>query len=517
MKRALVSVTDKSGIVDFVRQLHDFGVEIISTGGTARVLRDAGIPVIGVSEVTGSPEIFGGRVKTLHPKITGGILFRRDNESDCREAEENGIDGIDLVVVNLYDFASKVAEPGVSDDDAIESIDIGGPTLIRSTAKNWKYTAILTSSSQYDAIIEELSNTRTLSDETRRKLASDAFELTAKYDSMISDWFANSGDDSKDDMPNKVTFHLNKQQSMRYGENPQQKAAFYTLAGEEGCGLSSCKQLHGKKLSFNNMIDADIALLMPYEFDEPCVSILKHTTPCGVGTGATIAEAEAFARACDPLSAFGGIIGMNRICDEQTAEQINKAFTEVIVAPGYTPEALQLLTKKKNVRILEAPSSVLAYDGFDLRRVTGGALLQQKDFGFPELKDVKVVTDREPTEEEWNALLFGWKVVKYVKSNAVLFAGVGRTLGIGAGQMSRVDAVKIATMKAEEAKLDLKGSALASDAYFPFADGLLEAVNAGATAVIQPGGSIRDQEVIDAANERNVAMVVTGRRHFRHA
>jgi len=516
IQRALISVTDKSGLAELGKVLQDKGVEILSTGGTGKALADAGIKFTEVADYTGFPEIFGGRVKTLQPTIAGGILMRRDDDGDIKQAEEHKVFPIDLVVVNLYAFEDTVAKEGVSDSQAIEAIDIGGPTLIRAAAKNHKFVGVLTSPDQYGTVAEEISEHGGLSLETMRRLAAEAFEHTAQYDRAIANWFANSEEEDKL-LPNKITFNLTKKQGMRYGENPHQGAAYYGLAEEENIGISACKQLHGKKLSFNNLIDADIALTLPFEFDEPACAILKHTTPSGVGIGTNIAEAEAAARACDPLSAFGGIVGMNRECDEQTALQISKAFTEVIVAPSYTEEALKILTKKKMQRILVAPPEAATPSGYDVRRVAGGMLLQMRDYGFPELDELKVVTDRQPTEDEWRSLKFGWIVCKYVKSNAVLFARHGATLGLGAGQMSRVDAVQVAAMKAKDTGLDLKDSILASDAFFPFPDGLLAAVDAGATAVIQPGGSVRDQEVIDAANERGVAMIMTGRRHFRHA
>ena len=521
IRRALMSVTDKSGLVEFARPLVEAGVEILSTGGTGKALAEAGIAFTEVSKATGFPEIFGGRVKTLHPKIHGGILMRRGNPDDTAQAEEQGIAQIDLVVVNLYQFEKTVAKEGVTFQQAIEAIDIGGPGMIRAAAKNHASVAVVTSPEQYTSVLEEFQQQGGVSDTTLRSLAAQAFEHTARYDRAIADWFLGQVETpaqaEKEDFPTTVRLNLTRQQSLRYGENPHQGAAFYRLDGEEQIGIAACKQLHGKELSFNNLIDADIALSLPYEFDEPAVAILKHTTPSGVAIGGTIAEAEAMARVCDPLSAFGGIVGMNRICDLQTAQQIDKAFTEVIVAPGYSEEALELLVKKKNRRLLVAPKEAARPQGWDIRRVAGGLLVQDRDAGFPELEELKVVTKRQPNESEWRSLKFGWVVCKYVKSNAVLFAREGATLGLGAGQMSRVDAVQVAAMKAHDMKIDLSDSVLASDAYFPFPDGLLAAVDAGATAVIQPGGSVRDQEVIDAADERGITMVVTGRRHFRHA
>lgn len=520
IKRALMSVTDKSGLTDFAKPLADAGVEILSTGGTGKALAEAGIPFVEVSKATGFPEIFGGRVKTLHPKIHGGILMRRGNGDDAAQATEQGIDQIDLVVVNLYQFEKTVANEGVTFQQAIEAIDIGGPGMIRAAAKNHAAVAVVTSPDQYALVLAEIQQQGGLRDTTLRTLAAKAFEHTASYDRAIADWFASQVEtvsDKDNAFPETVRINLTKQQSLRYGENPHQGAAFYRMQGEEQLGVAACEQLHGKELSFNNLIDADIALSMPYEFDEPAVAILKHTTPSGVAIGGTIAEAEAMARACDPLSAFGGIVGMNRPCDLETAQQIDKAFTEVIVAPSYTDDALELLKKKKNRRLLVAPKEAAKPFGWDIRRVAGGVLVQDRDAGFPELDELKVVTKRQPTESEWRSLKFGWIVCKYVKSNAVLFAREGATLGLGAGQMSRVDAVQVAAMKAADAQIDLADSILASDAFFPFPDGLMAAVNAGATAVIQPGGSVRDDEVIAAADEAGVTMVLTGRRHFRHA
>jgi len=520
VRRALMSVTDKSGLVEFARPLAEMGVEILSTGGTGKALSDAGVPFVEVSKETGFPEIFGGRVKTLHPRIHGGILMRRGNPDDATQAKEQGIKPIDLVVVNLYQFEKTVAREGVTFEQAVEAIDIGGPGMIRAAAKNHDAVAVLTSPDQYEAVLAEIRDQGGLSKSTLRTLAARAFEHTANYDRAIADWFTHqtaSAEEEAEAFPSTVRLNLLRQQALRYGENPHQGAAFYRLQGEEAVGIAACKQLHGKELSFNNLIDADIALSLPWEFEEPAVAILKHTTPSGVAIGSTLAEAEARARFCDPLSAFGGIVGMNRICDLETAEQINKAFTEVIVAPGYTEEALALLTKKKNLRLLQAPREAARSQGWDIRRVAGGLLVQDRDSGFPELDELKVVTKRQPTEEEWRSLRFGWVVCKYVKSNAVLFAHNGATLGLGAGQMSRVDAVHVAAWKAGEAGIDLAGSVLASDAFFPFPDGLLAAVDAGASAVIQPGGSVKDAEVITAADDRGVAMVLTGRRHFRHA
>ncbi len=525
IRRALISVTDKTGIEEMARLLAKLDVEILSTGGTGKALKAAEVPFTEVGAFTGFPEIFAGRVKTLQPRIFGGILFRRDRPDDLVEAEKHTIQPIDLVIVNLYPFEETVARKGVTPVQAIESIDIGGPSLIRAAAKNHKFVGVVTSPSQYPEIMAELAaNKGALSHRTRNRLAAFAFEHTARYDRAIADWFLEHAEGREaqketvdERFPTAMSGHMIRHQVLRYGENPHQMGAFYRLANEAGIGLSACEQIHGKELSFNNLIDADIALELPYDFDEPAVAILKHTTPSGVAVGKTLAEAEAAARACDPISAYGGIVGMNRPCDAATAEQISKAFTEVIVAPGYDEDALKILKKKKNLRLLTAPATAAKSVGYDVRRVAGGLLLQDRDAGYPELQELKVVTKRQPSPEEWDAMAFAWIVVKYVKSNAVLFAQNGATLGIGAGQMSRVDAVHLAVWKAGQQETDLKGSVLASDAFFPFADGLIAAADAGATAVIQPGGSVRDEEVIAAADERGIAMVFTGCRHFRHA
>ncbi len=528
IKRALISVTDKARLGDLAKALTEKNIQIISTGGTAKAIRDAGYEVMDVSALTGYPEVFGGRFKTLHPKVHGGILMRRDNAEDLDEAKQQAIHPIDLVVINLYEFEKTAADASKSPEQIIEQIDIGGPGMIRAAAKNHKFVGVVTSVDQYDTVIAQLSESGGLQDATRRQFAADAFEMTARYDRHISDWFMtkyigeteknlDAPADGESTWPAKMQLNFNLQQTMRYGENPHQAAAFYRMEGEEERGVAACEQLHGKELSFNNLIDADIALLMPFEFDQPAVAILKHTTPSGVGVGDNLAEAEAKARACDPLSAFGGIVGMNRTCDLATAQQINKAFTEVIVAPGYDDDALALLKKKKNLRLLVAPAAAAQPFGHDFRRVAGGLLVQDRDAGFPELDGWKVVTERQPSDQEFADLKFGWIVCKYVKSNAVCFVRHGATLGMGAGQMSRVDAVHLAHWKAQQTGLELSDSVLASDAFFPFPDGLLAAADAGATTIIQPGGSVRDQEVIDAANERGIAMIFTGRRHFRHA
>ena len=522
VRRALISVTDKREIARFADGLASGGVEILSSGGTGKVLAEAEVPFTEIAEYVGFPELLGGRLKTLHPLILGGILYRRGHRRDEQEIEAHCIRPLDLVVVNLYAFEETVARGDIDPMQAVEAIDIGGPSLIRAAAKNHAHVAVVTSPDQYAGVLEEIETSGGVDETTRRRLAADAFALTARYDRAIAGWFdaqvEGTGEARRSEtFPESIDLHLTRQQSMRYGENPHQSAAFYLLADEQGAGLAACRQLHGKKLSFNNMIDADIALSLPCEFDRPCVAILKHSTPCGVAVAETVAEAEAAARACDPLSTFGGIIGMNRTCNGETASRISKAFTEVVIAPGYTEEALEILKKKRNLRLLETTGDTSRPVGYDLRRVSGGLLVQTRDTHFPEFDELRVVTRRKPTEEELAALRFAWVVCKYVKSNAVLFASEGRTLGLGAGQMSRVDAVHVAAWKAAEAGLDLKGSVLASDAFFPFPDGLEKAVEAGAVAVIQPGGSVRDQEVIDAADRLGVAMLFTGRRHFRHA
>lgn len=520
--RALLSVYDKTGIVDFARRLAESNVEIISTGGTARTLREAEIPVIDISEVTGFPEMMDGRVKTLHPKIHGALLGVTDNPEHQAAMTEHDITPIDLIVVNLYPFEQTVANPDSTPEEIIEQIDIGGPAMIRSASKNYRYTAVVTNPARYDGLIEEMrSHDMGLSEETRRVLAGEAFARTAEYDAHIARYFAEGatagsdttaeGSEEREGMEGfDIVFPAD--QALRYGENPHQNAALY------GGFTGIFRQLHGKELSYNNILDIDAAAKLATEFTEPTVVIVKHNNPCGVGSDERLVRAWEKAFATDTQSPFGGIIAVNRPLDIETARAIDEIFTEVLIAPEYTEEALELLEKKKNRRLIGVDYAALraSFAAPQIRSVAGGILVQDTDNELYEKEGLKVVTEREPTDEEMRAMLFAWRTAKHVKSNAIVYAAPDRTLGIGAGQMSRVDSAMIAARKAEIAGLSLKGCAVASDAFFPFPDGLLEAVGAGATAAIQPGGSIRDQEVIDTANEKGIAMIFTGMRHFRH-
>ena len=515
--RALISVFDKTGVTDLARVLREEGVEIISTGGTAKALNAAGIPTRSVSEITGFPEILDGRVKTLNPRIFGGLLARREDETHRQQLQTHGIETIDLVVVNLYPFEETVAKPGVTLTEALEHIDIGGPAMIRAAAKNFPHVAVLTSPEQYEPFLEEFKHAKgEISLERRRRLAAEAFQRTSAYDSAIASFLAVESQEEST-FPATLVRQFQKVCDLRYGENPHQGAAAYRIAGEARQGVLSAEQLHGKELSFNNMLDLDTALNLVRQFEAPCAVIIKHTNPCGVATGATLQQAYADARATDPVSAFGSIIGFNRPVDVETAQEIASTFVEAIIAPDYAADALKVLTGKKNLRLLRSPEVTAPPTGqWDLKRIQGGVLFQDQD--LHDLRDIefKVVTQRQPTEAEWAAMKFGWRVAKWVKSNAIVFAAEHRTIGIGAGQMSRVDSAKIAVEKARSFGLPLEGTALASDAFFPFRDGVDVAAEAGATAVIQPGGSIRDDEVVAAADERNLAMVFTGIRHFRH-
>jgi len=509
IKRALISVSDKKGIIEFAKGLKEFGVEIISTGGTYNVLLNAGIEVKSVSDVTNFPEILDGRVKTLHPAIHGAILAVLDNASHVNQLRDHNIEPIDLVVVNLYPFEQTISAENVRLDDAIEQIDIGGPAMVRSAAKNFKYTAIVVNPSLYGVILEEMrEHDGALTLHTRFQLACRAFQHTAHYDTVIASYLA--GLMPEKTLPDSITISMSKEFAMRYGENPHQRAALYGKFGEH------FQKLHGKELSYNNVLDINAASLLSAEFNEPTVVIVKHNNPCGVASASTLLEAYKKALATDPKSAFGGIVCVNRPLDLSTAESINEIFTEVIIAPEFEHGVLEFLTRKKDRRIIRLTSNLRKIWELDIRKVIGGLLVQEPDQHRLHPSELKVVTERKPTDQEMNAMLFAWKVVKHVKSNAIVYAVEDRTLGIGAGQMSRVDASKIAVMKANEAGLRLEGSVVASDAFFPFADGLIEAIKAGATAVIQPGGSVRDAEVIKAANDHNIAMVFTGIRHFRH-
>ncbi len=517
IRRAIISVSDKSGIVMFAKGLVQLGVEILSTGGTAKTLRDNDIPVKEISEYTGFPEMLDGRVKTLHPKIHGGLLGQRSRAEHMAKMKEYGITPIDLVVVNLYPFEATVAKDDCTLEEAIENIDIGGPTMLRSAAKNYPDVTVIVDPEDYESVLSELKEKGEVSIETNFRLAKKVFQHTARYDGAISNYLGLIKNGKKvTSFPETFTFQVKKVQELRYGENPHQKAAFYCEYFFKEPSVSNSIQLHGKELSFNNILDLDSAFETVKEFEEPAAVIIKHNNPCGVAiSSSSLAEAFRKAKDCDPVSAFGGVVGFNREIDEDTAKEMFEIFLEVIIAPGFRPEALEVLKKKKDLRILQSPplKSLFQRGGFDLRKVVGGLLVQDRDLGNVSIDQWRVVTKRSPTEEEKRAMAFGWKVAKHVKSNAIVLCREDRTIGIGAGQMSRVDSTRLAVMKAQSST---KGCALASDAMFPFRDGVDTGAEAGATAIIQPGGSIRDDEVIAAADEHNIAMVFTGIRHFRH-
>jgi len=516
IQRAILSVTDKTGLVDFARKLAGMGVELVSTGGTAKLLRDSEVHVKDISELTGFPEMLDGRVKTLHPKVHGGILHRRESASHLSAVAEHGIQPIDMVVVNLYQFEKTASKPGVHFEELIENIDIGGPSMIRSAAKNFEDVAVVTSPADYDAIAEEMARSGgALSEATKWRLAQKAFATTAAYDSAIASTLervsANGHFElhkSDEGFPQNLRLSFNKVTDLRYGENPHQKAAMYSDGS--GAGVANGRQIQGKELSYNNIVDLQAAWDVAQEFDEPVCAIIKHTNPCGTATGATLLEAYKKALACDPVSAFGGVIGVNRPVDGAAAEEMAKLFLEVIAAPRFEEAAKAHFAGKKNLRLVEI---VDAPQRWVLKNVSGGILVQDADVRPLTEADLKVVTKRPPTPEEKRALLFAWKVAKHVKSNAILYARDGQTVGVGAGQMSRVDSCKIGAMKAV---LPLKGTVAASDAFFPFPDGVEEIAKAGASAIIQPGGSVRDEEVIAAADRLGLAMIFTGVRHFRH-
>ncbi|MFZ5516418.1 MAG: bifunctional phosphoribosylaminoimidazolecarboxamide formyltransferase/IMP cyclohydrolase [Candidatus Zhuqueibacterota bacterium] len=515
MKRVLISVYDKQGIVEFARFLKQFDMDIISTGGTSKLLKQNGIPCLSVSEITGAPEMLDGRVKTLHPKIHGAILAKRDNKDHMAQLKEHGMALIDMVVINLYPFESVVSKPNVELSEALENIDIGGPTMVRAAAKNFKSVAVVISPSQYQAVMDHMSqHSGELSDALRKTLAIEAFRLTHLYDGAITRYLQSL--ESGAAYPKNIVLSFEKIQDLRYGENPHQSAAFYRELGSNSSGITNLEQLHGKELSYNNIMDLDAVVKMVHTFGEPCSVIVKHSNPCGVAIGENICSAFEKAFATDSVSAFGGIFGFNRPVDLKTAELLKDIFIEVIVAPAYEPDALQVLSKKKNVRLLKLELGQTLPKENNYRKVAGGLLIQSEDIKSIDDIEFKVVSNRQPTPDEWAALKFGWRVVKWVKSNAVIFCRSDRTIGIGAGQMSRVDSSRFAVDKASRANLDLTSTAVASDAFFPFRDGVDAAAEAGATAVIQPGGSVRDDEVIQAANELNLAMVFTGVRHFRH-
>ncbi len=519
---ALISVSDKTGILEFAAALHALGVKLISTGGTAKLLAEQGLPVTEVAQLTGFPEMLDGRVKTLHPKVHGGLLARRDTPEHMAALKAHDIATIDLLVVNLYPFEATVAKAGCTLEDAIENIDIGGPAMVRSAAKNWKDVGVITDAAQYAGVLSELQADGKLTDATKFALSVAAFNRISNYDGAISDYLSSiQTDGSHAPFPGQVNSRFVKLQDLRYGENPHQQAAFYRDIHPAAGSLVTAKQLQGKELSYNNIADADAAweCVKSFAGGTPACVIVKHANPCGVAVGGSAQEAYSKALQTDPTSAFGGIIALNCTLDEATAQLIAKQFVEVLMAPAYTPEALAVFKSKVNVRILQIE---LPADGnrgsnaMDIKRVSSGLLMQTADNHELALSDLKVVTKVQPTEQQLQDLLFAWKVAKYVKSNAIVFCANGMTMGVGAGQMSRLDSARIASIKAQHAGLSLQGTAVASDAFFPFRDGLDVVVDAGATCVIQPGGSMRDQEVIDAANERGVAMVFSGVRHFRH-
>ncbi|MDA8233431.1 MAG: bifunctional phosphoribosylaminoimidazolecarboxamide formyltransferase/IMP cyclohydrolase [Clostridia bacterium] len=514
VKRALISVSNKAGVVEFARGLADLGVELISTGGTFKTIKEAGVPVKYVTEVTGFPEILDGRVKTLNPKIHGGILARRVPEH-LKQLEEHGIGTIDLVAVNLYPFKETISKPNVTLEDAIENIDIGGPAMVRASAKNYEGVVIVVNPNSYGQILDYLKSSGDVPNDVRLKLSAEAFGHTAEYDSLITGYLSSlAGEEEKEIFPETLKPVFSKVQDLRYGENPHQKAVFYRDNYVTGACVGNARQLHGKELSFNNIMDINSAFELVREFQDPAAVIIKHNNPCGTAWAANLHEAYVKAFTADEVSAFGGIVGLNRPVDGATAGEINKTFIEAVIAPGYTPEALEILKKKENLRILEtgAMEANLGAD-WDMKKVNGGLLIQEVDRGEVKPEELKVVSEKQPTPEQLKELLFAWKVVKHVKSNAIVVTKDGRTIGVGAGQMNRVGSAKIAFEQAGE---KAQGAVLASDAFFPFRDTIDEAAKAGITAIIQPGGSMRDEESIQAANEHGLVMIFTGMRHFKH-
>lgn len=513
IKRVLISVSDKTGVEALAGRLHDMGVEIISTGGTAKALEKAGIPVTNVSDVTGFPECLDGRVKTLDPHIHAGILAMRDNPQHMEQLNKLGIKPIDMVVINLYPFRRTIAKPDVTLAEAIENIDIGGPTMLRAAAKNYQDVAVLTDPADYESVLAEIEQTGDVSRETKFRLAAKVFQLTAHYDAMIAQYLKQQRGDASFEPVFTMTFE--KAQDMRYGENPHQHAVFYREIGDNTGTLAAAKQLHGKELSFNNINDANGALMLLKEFTEPTVVAAKHANPCGVATANTIHEAYVKAYEADPVSIFGGIVAANREIDEATAQEINKTFIEIVMAPSYTPGALKVLESKKNIRILAIDdiSKPLPADALDMKKVAGGLLVQTIDDQLLNDEDLKVVTKAKPTAQQMEDLIFAWKVVKYTKSNGIAIAKDKQSLGIGPGQVNRIWAVEHAITRSGD---KVRGAVLASDAFFPFSDCVEAAGKAGIAAIIQPGGSIRDQESIDMADKYGIAMVFTGMRHFRH-
>ena len=521
VERALISVFDKTGIGEFAKRLAALRIEILSTGGTSKLLREAGVAVRDVSDFTGWPEMLGGRVKTLHPKVHGGLLYRRKHPEDQKQAAEHGIAPIDLVVVNLYPFEATAARAGLTAEELIENIDIGGPTMLRSAAKNFESVTVVCDPADYDRVASELEASRETSLPTRLDLARKVFAVTSAYDGMIttelervSATSANVELTAKPVLPERVHIALRRQQELRYGENPHQAAALYVPAGRAPEGLAAAKQLQGKELSYNNFVDLEAARSLAAEFRNPAAVIIKHNNPCGTAEQETLRDAYLKAYAGDPVSAFGGVLAFNRVVDAATAEEVAKLFVECIAAPGFDERAKSIFAAKKNLRLLELPANGLEPEReLQLKRIFGGMLVQQPDLGEIQDTELRTVTKRVPTAEEMHTMRFAWKVSKHVKSNAIVFARDSATLGVGAGQMSRVDSVKIAVMKAQTS---LQGTVVASDAFFPFPDGVEEAAKAGATAVIQPGGSVRDNDVIAAADRLGLAMVFTGIRHFLH-
>jgi phosphoribosylaminoimidazolecarboxamide formyltransferase / IMP cyclohydrolase len=521
VERALLSVFDKTGIVDFARKLAALKIEILSTGGTATLLRGQDVPVRDVSEFTGWPEMLGGRVKTLHPKVHGGLLYRRNHGEDQRQAKEHGLAPIDLVAVNLYPFEETAAKGYLTPEELIENIDIGGPTMLRSAAKNFESVTVVSDPADYDRVAAELESQRETSLGLRLELARKVFAVTSRYDGLITtnlERLSQLGDklevQAKPVLPERVHLALHRKQELRYGENPHQAAALYVPAGRPPEGLAAAKQWQGKELSYNNYVDLEAARSLVAEFERPAAVIIKHNNPCGAAEQKTLVDAYVKAFACDPLSAFGGVLAFNHIVDAVTAEEVVKLFVECIVAPGFADRAQEIFAAKKNLRLLQLPQRGLDQDtALQLKRIFGGMLVQQADLGSLEGRELKVVSKRAPSDAELTDLRFAWKVCKHVKSNAIVFARERATVGVGAGQMSRVDSVKIAVAKAQRS---LQGTVVASDAFFPFPDGVEEAARAGATAVIQPGGSVKDPDVIATADRLGLAMVFTGMRHFLH-
>jgi phosphoribosylaminoimidazolecarboxamide formyltransferase/IMP cyclohydrolase len=517
MRRALISVSSKDGVVDVAKGLVGLGFELVSTGGTAKLLREQGLAVRDISEITGFPEMLDGRVKTLHPKVHGGLLGRRRLPDHVEQMKRHGIDPIDVVIVNLYPFEATINKPGCTFEDAIENIDIGGPSMLRSAAKNFEEVAVVVDPADYSRLLDELKRPEGLSHETRLLFARKVFAHTSRYDGLIASYLDRQvpASDSATRFPQTLVLRYEKLQNLRYGENPHQQAAVYRdPAVTEAC-TARARQLHGKEMSYNNFLDAHAALELVKEFDTCAVVIVKHNNPCGVALGVSPADAYRKAREGDPVSAFGGVAAFNRAVDGETAKEIGATFMEVIVAPGFTPEAVEELGRKKALRLLDiGPLGTGAPEVMEVRKIVGGLLYQERDLGrIPDVRALRVGTKRTPTAEEYDALAFAWKVTKHTKSNAIVYARADRTVGVGAGQMSRVDSVKIGAMKAV---LPLTGTVIGSDAFFPFRDGIDEAAKAGVTAVIQPGGSVKDDEVVAAANEHGMAMIFTAMRHFRH-